>query len=165
MHEKPVCKSSAPVFISESPSSERDPCILKQRHSQVSTQEFIVGGLPLSSTGKCGNFIEAYIINSPLFLMFLALNYRETLEATERDPLEPGRWKLRDNSQGFHVLEMPKLKIKTYQPNQPTKQTNKTYKSKRGNHQEKVQWCCVLIKHQHFSLCLLISLSRVQQGC
>lgn len=51
----------------------------------------MVGGMPLSSTGKYGNFIETYIINSPLFLMFLALNYMEYLEAIYIESLEPGR--------------------------------------------------------------------------
>ena len=56
--------------------------------------------------------------------MFLALNYMEALEATDRDPLEPGRWNLRDKSRRFHVLEVPKVKIKTNQPNQTNKQIN-----------------------------------------
>lgn len=51
--------------------------------------------MPLSTTHRLCNLVETYIINSALSLMFLELNYVESLEVTDTDQLCPWWVKLK----------------------------------------------------------------------
>lgn len=91
-HEKPIyIQVFLPQFLTQNRPVVNQSHGLHKNAIQFSAQKTMVGGMLLSSTRKYGNFIETYIINSPLFLMCLALNYMEYLQAVDIESMVPGR--------------------------------------------------------------------------